>query len=72
MTGKEFIRKLRKLARERGVNVRVKPARGKGSHSVIYWGSIKMTTLPHVKRDMPPAFLRAVCLDLGISEKDLP
>ncbi len=38
MTGAEFVRRVRKLARKRGLPVRFVASRGKGSHGTLYFG----------------------------------
>lgn len=38
MTGNEFIRRVRRIGRERGVTVRLDTERGKGSHATRYYG----------------------------------
>ena len=38
MTGDEFVRRIRRLGRERGVLVRFETRAGKGSHGRLYFG----------------------------------
>jgi len=40
MTGNEFIRKVKKLGRERSVTVQFVARRGKGSHDLILWFTV--------------------------------
>jgi mRNA interferase HicA len=40
MKGSEFIRKVKKLAKERGIEAYVDKKRGKGSHVTLYFGEI--------------------------------
>ena len=38
MTGDEFVRRVRRLGRERGIAVRFESRPGKGSHGRLYYG----------------------------------
>lgn len=72
MDGNEFLRKLRRLGRARGVGVRYVNMRGagKGSHGTVYFGSRK-TTLQYPRRELKPGTLRAMCRQLGIDPREL-
>ncbi|GBF78732.1 hypothetical protein AsFPU1_0121 [Aphanothece sacrum FPU1] len=39
MKGSEFIRKIKKLAKKRGIEAYVDKKRGKGSHVTLYFGA---------------------------------
>jgi hypothetical protein len=43
MTGDELIRRLRRIGRERGVEVRLDELKGKGSHAALYYGSRRIS-----------------------------
>lgn len=38
MRGSEFLRRVERVAKERGITVRFLPRRGKGSHGTRYYG----------------------------------
>ncbi len=47
MKGSEFIKKVKKLAKERGIEAYVDKKRGKGSHVTLYFGeNFTVLTLP--------------------------
>jgi len=70
--GNEFLRKLRKLGKARGFEVRYVNTRGagKGSHGIVYFGNRK-TTMQYPRREMKTGTLRAMCRQLGIDPDDL-
>ncbi|MEN2977876.1 hypothetical protein P7L78_19170 [Tistrella bauzanensis] len=70
MTGKDLMRRLRKLARERGTDFRHDPSHGAGSHGRIYWGTA-FTTLQDAKRDIPKGTLNRMLKDLGLTLDDI-
>ena len=69
MKGSEFLRKLRRLAKQQGLAVKL-TTRGKGSHGTLYVGERK-ATLPDPKKELKPGTFRAMCAQLGIDPKDL-
>jgi hypothetical protein len=68
--GSEFLRKLQRLSRRRGVRYRYEPSLGKGSHGRV-WIEMASTTLKDPKKELGPGLLRAMCRDLGIEPRDL-
>ncbi len=38
MTGNEFIKRIKKLAKAKGLEVSIEKSRGKGSHITLYYG----------------------------------
>jgi len=70
MRGGEFIRKVQKIGRNRGLSVRVVASRGKGSHGTLYLGSA-FTTVKDRKKEIGPGLLKAMLKDLGLIESDL-
>ena len=48
MNGKEFIRRVKKLGRARGIAVLIDKAHGKGSHQTLFYGSGR-TTVKHAE-----------------------
>jgi mRNA interferase HicA len=69
MTGSEFLRKIARLGRARGVVVRFDRRHGKGSHGTLRYGNRK-TTLKDLRKEV-----RACCKQcsnsLGLSRRDL-
>lgn len=70
MNGHEFLRKLQRLGRERGVSVRFDQERGKGSHGTLYYGD-RRTTLKDRRAEIRPGLLHAMLRQLGLNERDL-
>lgn len=65
-----MIRRLRRLARTRGLTVRFEPGRGKGSHGRLYLGNA-FTTLKDRRKELGPGLLRAMLRQLGVNPSDL-
>jgi mRNA interferase HicA len=70
MTGNEFIRRLRRLGRERGIEVRLDELKGKGSHAALYYGR-RRTTLKDRRKEIGPGLLRSMLRQLGLDPRDL-
>jgi mRNA interferase HicA len=70
MTGADFIRHVRKIARERGVTVRFDARRGKGSHGRLYDGN-RFTTVKDRKKEVGPGLLRKMLADLDLNMDDM-
>ncbi len=70
MRGSEFLRKLQRLSRRRGVRFHYEPSLGKGSHGRV-WFEAASTTLKDPKKEPGAGLLRAMCHDLGIEPRDL-
>ncbi|MBF2057420.1 MAG: type II toxin-antitoxin system HicA family toxin [Cyanobacterium sp. T60_A2020_053] len=70
MTGNEFVKKLKKLAKERGLECKTDQKRGKGSHVTLYFGS-KFTILRNPKDELKKGTLNAMLNQLGLSQNDL-
>jgi predicted RNA binding protein YcfA (HicA-like mRNA interferase family) len=68
--GSEFLRKLHKLARRRGVRFQYEAGLGKGSHGRVWLGTAS-TTLKDPKKELGTGLLRAICRDLKIDARDL-
>ena len=65
MNGDDFIKKVRRLGKENGVDVRFDKKRGKGSHGTLYYGDKKTI----VKRsELSPGLLAAMLKQLGIDK----
>ena len=70
MKGSEFLRKLQRLARRRGIRFQHEPGLGRGSHGRVWLGAAS-TTLKDPKKELGTGLLRAMCRDLGIEPRDL-
>jgi mRNA interferase HicA len=70
MTGKEFIRRVRRLGRRRGVQVVFVPERGKGSHGTLYFGD-RLTVVRDPKDELKTGTLYAMLAQLGLRLDDL-
>ena len=70
MKGSEFLRKLQRLARKRGVHFQYEPSLGRGSHGRV-WLDTAFTILKDPKKELGAGLLRAMCRDLKIDIHDL-
>lgn len=69
MKGIEFEKRLRRLGRRTGKEVRYE-SHGKGSHGRLYYGD-RFTTLKDRKQEIGKGLLKAMCAQLGIQPEDL-
>ncbi|MFA7096135.1 MAG: type II toxin-antitoxin system HicA family toxin, partial [Gammaproteobacteria bacterium] len=65
INGAEFIRRIKKLGKERGVAVRFDARHGKGSHGRLYYGE-RFTTLKDPKKEIGLGLLKAMLQQLGL------
>ena len=70
MTGAEFIRRLRRLARRRRLAFDVNTRRGRGSHRIVYFGT-RWTTVKDLKVELGKGLFHQMCRDLGIDPTEL-
>jgi mRNA interferase HicA len=70
MTGNEFERRIRQVARRRGVLVSFDRSRGKGSHGRLYYGD-RFTTMKERRKEIGPGLLKAMLDQLGLTKEDL-
>ena len=70
MTGHEFMRRVRRLGRKRGVEVAFVPERGKGSHGTLYYGD-RLTIVRNPKDELKTGTLHAMLDQLGLKLTDL-
>lgn len=70
MTGAEFIRRIRKIAKVRDIEVRFEARQGKGSHGRLYYGA-RFTTVKDRKKEVGPGLLQKMLGDLGLSRDDI-
>jgi len=69
MTGAEFLRRIRKVARGHGIAVRFDVRPGKGSHGRLYYGD-RFTTVKDRKKEIGPGLLQKMLADLGLCRDD--
>ena len=70
MTGAEFIRRVRKLGRSRGVAVRLDERRVKGSHGRLFYGT-RFTTVKDRKKEIGAGLLAHMLAQLELSREDI-
>jgi len=70
MTGNEFLRRLKALAAQKKLVMRVDQKRGKGSHQTVYLGSA-FTIIRNPKDELKTGTLHAMCKQLGINASEL-
>ncbi|MDJ0532983.1 MAG: type II toxin-antitoxin system HicA family toxin [Xenococcaceae cyanobacterium MO_207.B15] len=69
MTGNEFIKRVKKLAKARGLEVSIDKSRGKGSHITLYYGD-KFTVVRNLKDELKTGTYKAMLKQLGIKEDE--
>ena len=70
MRAGEFVRKVKDLARHRGVFFRYDASSGKGSHGRILLGE-RQTTVKSLHKELGEGLLNDMCKQLGIAKRDL-
>ena len=70
MTGNEVIRQVKAIGRARGIGVRLKASRGKGSHKTLYFGTA-FTVVGNPKDELKTGTFHAMCAQLGIRANQL-
>ncbi len=63
------MRKIKRLAKTRGISVQVVSKRGKGSHVTLHYGG-RRTILQDLKRELPTGTLHAMLEQPELSERD--
>lgn len=69
MKGSEFLRRLRRHGRSRGLAVRLDEKRGKGSHATLYLGE-RYTVMKDRKKEIGKGLLRAMLSDLRVDPEE--
>jgi mRNA interferase HicA len=67
--GSEFLKKVRRAGRRRGIRVVFDPTRGKGSHGTLFFGD-RQTIVKDLKKEISKGLLKGMCADLGIDPRD--
>ncbi len=70
MNGNALLKRLRRLARERNVQLRLVRERGKGSHATLYFG-VHLTIMKDRKQEIGPGLLLKMLRDLGLEKTDI-
>lgn len=70
MKGSELVRRLRKIGRKHGIHVELVPERGKGSHSLLYFGN-HFTVIRDLRDEIKTGTLHAMLKQLGLTAQDL-
>jgi len=70
VTGAELVRKLRRLARRRGVECRYDARKGKGSHGRLFFDN-RLTTVKDPRKEIGAGLLHDMLAQLGLTTKDL-
>ena len=70
MTGDEFVRRVRRVGRERGVTVRFESRSGKGSHGRLHYEE-SFATVKDRRKEIGPGLLTAMLRQLGLRRADL-
>ena len=70
MTGDEFVKRVRRLGRERGVAVRLESRKGKGSHGRLHYGD-RFATVKDRRKEISQSLLAAMIRQLGLSREDI-
>jgi mRNA interferase HicA len=70
MKGNDFIRKIKKLAKQRELMCRVDKKRGKGSHVTLYFGDRRII-VRNPKDELKTGTLMAMLKQLGLSLNDI-
>ncbi|HXU33399.1 MAG TPA: type II toxin-antitoxin system HicA family toxin [Thermoanaerobaculia bacterium] len=70
MRGNEFVRRVRRIGKERGISVDFAAERGKGSHGTLYLGS-RFTVVRDLRDELKTGTLHAMLKQLGLTLKDI-
>ena len=68
--GDEFVRRVRRLGRQRGVPVRMETRSGTGTHGRIYFGE-RFTTVKDRRKKIGTGLQAAMLRQLGLRREDL-
>ena len=70
MKGSEFLRRVERVARDRGIEVQFVARRGKGSHGTLYYGE-KFTIVRNPKDELKSGTLHGMLKQLGLKSADI-
>ena len=67
----ELIRRLRRIAKKRGVAFDVVASRGKGGHWTVQFGDVRLPVPQAHGRDLATGTLRSILRRFGVAREDL-
>lgn len=70
MRGNEFIRRIQRYAKDRGLRFEWRPNLGKGSHGILILGD-RRTVVRNPKDELKTGTLHAMLKLLGLSREDI-
>jgi len=70
MKASEFIKRVERVAKQRGISCRFDAARGKGSHGTLYFGD-KRTVVKDRRKEVGRGLLHSMLNDLGLAAVDI-
>ena len=70
MNGAEFLNKVKRLGKRRGIEVRFESRHGKGSHGRLWYGD-RFTTLKDRRAEIGKGLLHAMLAQLGLDQDDI-
>ena len=70
ITGRQFVQRVRKYARQNGLVVEFVASEGPGSHGTLYLDERK-TTVKDRKKEIGRGLLKKMCADLNIDPKEI-
>ena len=70
MRGNEFIRRVQKYAKRKGISFTWRADRGKGSHGLLIIGGLR-TVVRNPKDELKTGTYHAMLKQLGLVEKDI-
>jgi predicted RNA binding protein YcfA (HicA-like mRNA interferase family) len=70
MKGSEFIQKVQRLGRTRGVPVRLVAEHGEGSHATLYSGA-RFTIVKDRKKEIGPGLFNKMLRDLELTKSEM-
>jgi mRNA interferase HicA len=65
LKGSEFVSRVQKLAKEKGIHPEYRAERGKGSHGTLYFGSPR-TIVRNLRDELKTGTLHAMLKQLGL------
>jgi len=68
--GNELLKRLRKIAKERRLQLQFVRERGKGSHGTLYLGD-RYTIMKDRKKEIGPGLLKKMLTDLALDKSDI-
>jgi mRNA interferase HicA len=70
MNGAEFVRKIKRLGRDRGIETEFRRERGKGDHGTLYFGD-RFTIVGDQRKELKTGTFHAMLKQLGLTRDDL-